>query len=384
MKILFRGLAAAACATAVLAQPALAADVTIRAESASGTLVPTARVSLPGPAVDKTAQGGTTCDRASGGSALEAATGGDWGGRSDSFGQRVERIRNETHLLGGEYAGRYWRVYLNGRPSDLGLCGITPQQGDDIVLFPVCAGATTACFDDGVLNLDAPATVRPGEPFAVGVHQSVTTFDQNFNASTASGPSDGATVSAAGRSATTNGDGRAQLSLDQRGPVQIVATKGNLVREAVTVCVTDGADGACGSTVPGTAAAALAPDRIAPRASFSGLREGRVFARGAGPRVLRGKVDEGGGVFAVKLKLTRTDGARCSTWSKSRERFVRRPCGAAKGWWFSIGDRADWEYQLAERLPRGRYVLDVNAIDKAYNRDDQRRRGGNRVVFRVR
>jgi len=28
-------------------------------------------------------------------------------------------------------------------------------------------------------------------------------------------------------------------------------------------------------------------------------------------------------------------------------------------------------------------VLDANAIDKAYNRDDKRRRGGNRIVFHV-
>jgi hypothetical protein len=29
-------------------------------------------------------------------------------------------------------------------------------------------------------------------------------------------------------------------------------------------------------------------------------------------------------------------------------------------------------------------MLDVNAIDKAYNRDDRRRRRGNRIVFYVR
>jgi hypothetical protein len=90
------------------------------------------------------------------------------------------------------------------------------------------------------------------------------------------------------------------------------------------------------------------------------------------------------GLHAVKLRLTRTDGETCSTWSRSKERFVPRRCGAANGYWFVIGTQPDWEYQLAERLPRGRYVLDVNAIDKAFNRDDQRRRGENRAVFTVR
>jgi hypothetical protein len=86
----------------------------------------------------------------------------------------------------------------------------------------------------------------------------------------------------------------------------------------------------------------------------------------------------------VKLRLTRNDHGRCAYFSGRKERFVPSRCGAAHGLWFGIGDRADWSYLLPSPLPRGRYVLDVNAIDKAYNRDDRRRRGGNRVVFEVR
>src|SRR5919107_4187396 len=91
------GLLASTLALACLAAPAYATDVTVRVEGAGGTLVPTRAVTLPGPAVDKTAEGGTTCSTTSGGSALEAAVGGDWGGTADSFGQRVERIRGEVH-----------------------------------------------------------------------------------------------------------------------------------------------------------------------------------------------------------------------------------------------------------------------------------------------
>ena len=101
--------------------------------------------------------------------------------------------------------------------------------------------------------------------------------------------------------------------------------------------------------------------------------------------MLRGRIREAGGILAVKLRLTRNDGGRCSAWSAKRERFIaRKRCRASEGWWFKVGDKADWEYQLPERLPRGRYVLDVNAIDQSYNRDDTRRRGTNRVVFTVR
>ena len=50
---------------------------------------------------------------------------------------------------------------------------------------------------------------------------------------------------------------------------------------------------------------------------------------------------------------------------------------------FSIGDRQDWSYLLPERLGKGRYVLDVIAIDKLGTRDSITR-GRNRVVFHVR
>ena len=41
-------------------------------------------------------------------------------------------------------------------------------------------------------------------------------------------------------------------------------------------------------------------------------------------------------------------------------------CG--RGSFLRIGDRADWSYLLPKRLGRGRYVLEVKAIDGAFNR----------------
>ena len=393
MKLSTRGLLASACAFALLAPAASAADVTVRVEGADRTLQPTTAVTLPGPAADKTGEGGTTCSPTSGGSALEAAVGGDWGGRADAQGQRVERIRGVTHLLGDEYAGAYWALYVNDRPASTGLCSITPQQGDELVLYPACGGSTSGCFSGEPLNLAAPATARPGEAFSVQVHETTTTYNPNppYDSSTTTSPSGGASVTGGGASATTGGDGRATITLDQRGPVTLVATKGSFVREGVTVCVTDGADGACGSSVPGApgggsaSAAPFVPDRISPIALLTSPRS-RTYSRRGAPRLLRGRVTDAGGVRTVKLRLTRTTpGGRCFAFSGRRERFIRRPaCGVRHGWWFAIGDRARWEYQLPSRLGPGRYVLDVNAIDKSYNRDDQRRRGENRVVFTVR
>jgi hypothetical protein len=71
-------------------------------------------------------------------------------------------------------------------------------------------------------------------------------------------------------------------------------------------------------------------------------------------------------------------------WSYSgrRERFVGQKCGA--GFFFTVSDRAEVDYPLPERLARGHYVLDVVAIDEAFNRDGVRERGRNRCVFDIR
>jgi hypothetical protein len=144
-------------------------------------------------------------------------------------------------------------------------------------------------------------------------------------------------------------------------------------------------DGTCGSTGPEApapepstpASPAVGPDRTPPVARTTAIPEGRVFARDQGPRVLRG-------LLTVKLRLTRNDGGHCSSFSRRLERLRPARCGATHARWFAIGSSADWSYLLPTRVPRGRYVPDVNAIDKSYNRDDARRRGGNRLVFVVR
>ena len=389
MKILSRGLMAAIGVSALLAAPAGAADVTIRVEGGQRTLVRQTTVQPSSSVtVDKRSQGGTTCNGAGGGGALELATGGDWGGRADAQGQRVERIFSETYLLGDEFSGKFWSFYVNNAPSYVGLCDYTPQTGDEILLAAACSEGSD-CFTGDPLDIKAPATARPGEPFQADVVEYTSQFGPS-SATATSAPSEGATVAGGGTSTTTDNAGRAVLTFTERGPVDLVATKGGRIRDTVTVCVTDGADGACGTTVPpkcettGDDGRCGTRDSASPRAAFTGLTEGRTFPRGQGPRTLSGTAgDDPSGLLMVKLRLTRNDGGRCSYFSGKSERFVRARCGAANGKWFAIGDRSDWSYLLPSALPRGRYVLDVNAIDKAYNRDDQRRRGDNRVVFRV-
>jgi hypothetical protein len=213
-------------------------------------------------------------------------------------------------------------------------------------------------------------------------------------------PEAGATVEGGDAPAVTNAAGVAAVTVSTPGPVTLRASNNNRARSAAEpVCATTGSDAACepAATAASSSAAAAAcetngadgrcgsRDRTAPVARIERITDHQRFARGRGPRAVRFSVaPDASGLHAVKLRLTRTDRGHCTYFSGTLERF--RPtagCGASKGFWFGVGDRESATYLLPGPLPRGRYVLDVNAVDKAFNRDDARRRGGNRVVFDV-
>jgi hypothetical protein len=181
------------------------------------------------------------------------------------------------------------------------------------------------------------------------------------------------------------------------GPQVFTVTKGDRIRGTAVVCATTGADGACGPRTAqsrGGPAASCATnghdgkcgtaDRTPPFARITGIRNGQRFARGRGPRALRGSVaTEPAGLRSLRLRLTRNDGGRCSTYDARRERFVRtRRCSASAGRSFSVGTGQEFSYLLPQRLRRGRYVLDVIAVDAVGNRGILAR-GQSRVVFRV-
>ena len=368
--------------------PALAApaDVRVRAEGKDTTLLERTAVRTTATPVNKDGVAGHDCTGTSAAGALETAVAGDWSGSFFSgLGYTVERIRTESHTFPEP---DFFELWVNNRSLAVGICGIELQDGDDVLLFVARCEfdpVTFACTNDPVLplGLSAPATVAPGAPFNAAVVEYATDGTPK--------PAAGATVAGGDAPATTNAAGIATVTVGAGGPRTLEATKPGRARSAnEPVCATSGSDGLCGSATPaacttnGSDGRCGTRDRTAPVAAIRGIAEGRRFGRGFGPRVLRAVVDpDPSGLRAVKLRLTRTDGGRCSTFSGRSERFRRVGCGARNGFWFGIGDRQDTTYLLPGRLPRGRYVLDVNAIDKAYNRDDARRRGGNRVVFHV-
>jgi hypothetical protein len=311
---------------------------------------------------DGTTTGSSPSPVATRGAALVAAAeqtpfsiGGTW---SDQFGATINEVAGENVAYNPD-TGRFLGEYKNAKFADVGACG-DPITNGDRVLFAYADGS------EQLLALTGPASARPGGTATVKV----------TNAATGA-PIGGAAVG--GRN--TGADGTAVVGpLTQRGDQDFKASKPGTIRSnRLRVCVSDGSDGFCGNGSAGAPGApgAVANDRAAPATSVT-LRNGAVFSRRRAPRLLRGHVaSDPSGLLAVKLRLTRRVGKKCSYFSGRRERFVPMRCG--RGSFFKIGDRADWSYLLPKRLGRGRYVLEAKAIDGAYNRG-----AVTRARFRVR
>jgi hypothetical protein len=357
----------------VLAPSAMGANVSVRVEGTGDTLVPRTAATTGTGTFSKDGDPSHQCPANSATGALQAATAGDWSGRWASFGDyEIQTIKGETHASNaGDASGTYWAFWLNYQYSSTGGCGTPMQDGDDVLFFPSCFGTGCDREPTPLRITSIPGSAAPGAAFDVRVVQYSVTFDSEFNATTTQAPAAGATVSADGRSFTAGADGVAHVTVPDRGLAGVRATKAGYVRSTTEpVCVD------CGTPPPAQPGAPAARDTTAPSTTLA-LKSGSVFSRRKAPRVLRGSVDaDPSGLLAVKLKLTRKVGRKCSYFSGRRERFVPMRCG--HGSFFKIGDRADWSYLLPKRLGRGRYVLDAKAIDGAYNRGPVAR-----VRFRV-
>jgi hypothetical protein len=342
---------------AISATPAMAANVTVRVEGASRTLVETA-TTTPATVVKDAHE----CAGATVAGALDGATGGNWAGAFDTgFGDfLISSIAGESPS-----GDDYWTLWVNHKSASKGACQTPVQDGDEVLFFvDTCHFDGAGCSNAPVLplGLTAPASVTAGSS---GV---VTVVSYDF----AGKPSPMAGASVGG--ATTDAEGHATIAFPTAGTVRLRAEKAGFARsETDTVAV----------TAPGAArppAAPATPDRTPPAASLSGLKDHAIFK--TGPRQLRGSFGaDPSGIKAVKLRLTKGVRKACSYFSGRSERFKRTRCGT--GAYFVIGDRADWSYLLPARLGAGRYVLDAVAIDGAGNRTPLAR-GTTRVVFTVR
>jgi hypothetical protein len=374
------------------AGPALAAgpaNVHVRVEGDTHTLLPRTATTTTTTPAGKPGQG--SCSGTSALGALDRATGGDWNGVFGTFGPQwqVTQIKGETHTASsGAQSGTYWAFWLDYRFSDAGLCDTELQEGDDVILFPDCFG--DGCTSPTPLRVTGvPATARPGATATVKVVEYSAVFHPYPEPTgTAETPAAGATVTAGGQTVTTGADGTAAISFAGSGPQTVQATKPGHVRTAAEpVCVTTGSDGACGTTVPcittGHDGLCGSPDTTAPATRLSrSTQDDWYYSRRHAPRTLRGTVAaDPSGLKTVRLSLKRRQGSRCASYSASKERFLARACKRNAAW-FSVGDRQDWSYLLPAALKPGKYTLRVRSIDNAGNHSPIRR-GSSLVVFRV-
>lgn len=379
----------------VSAVPASAATFSVQVE---GTTLVQAPGAVASPAA--VTRDGQTCPADSLVAALDTAVAGNWRGNYVEDGASFAGptspgiVKGESHLFG---SGSYWSVYVNGQFVNGVPCDTLAAGGDDVVWFasddPFTAGQKG--FDEPLYMTGVPAVAKPGQAFSVLVREATTTFNPNppYEGTTALTPATGGTV--AGQ--TIGADGRATVTLAERGPQTVVATKGNRAPDRAVVCVTDGADGFCGSELAKQAEQAAAcstrgddglcgtVDKRPSYGFLTSISEQQRFARRRGPRELAGRVDaDPSGLKDVLVRITKRVDGRCATFDAQRTRLVRMArCGAARGKWFSAGKDASWSYLLPERLSRGRYVVDVKALDGAGNEDATLARGRNRVVFHV-
>jgi hypothetical protein len=332
---------------AVAAAPALAAPVTVdlRIEGATRTL-------FEGPVTTDVRPfnftGGEPHEcgaEVTSGQVIAAAPvtiAGTW---NDGFGSPTfDTVAGENVGWNGE---KYLVEYKNGARADAGSCETPVGTGDRVVF-------AFAAFEDEVLALSGPATVRAGETASLKVTNAA---DNTPVAGAKVGP------------ATSASDGTITGSWGEPGVYDLKAEHAEFVRSnrlRVTVTAADAPPTVNPS--PATSARDRTPP-AATRLRHSSRRLSGSFA--ADPS----------GIKMVKLRLTKRLGKRCWYFSGRMERFRRSKCG--KGAYFRIGDRADWSYLLPERLTRGRYVLDAIAIDGAFNRTPLAR-GTTRVVFKVR
>ena len=378
----------ASAVLAVCASSAQATTVSLRVSAVGPASLPRTVVTMPTVAPQKD---GHDCPATTAGAALDAGVGSaNWAAHwNTSFNElQLDSIYGEAHPFGSHL---FWAVYIDGKSAPDGLCNVDVAQDDYVQYIALCDPYDpptdgSPCFGEP-LQLQAPATAAPGTPFDVTVTESQTDLSSGV---TTIVPSAGATVSGDGQHATTDGNGHATLALPDRGAATLSVTKGDRVDDSAPVCVSDGADGYCGSSqattpVPPAAAPAPVPDTKPTYGFIKSIREHEHFRHGRGPRELRGTSDpDPSGLKDVQLRLTRRVGNRCATFSAVRLRFVAmKRCGARRGTWFSIGSSREWRYLLPKALGRGRYVLDLKTIDGAGNADSALARTRNRVVFFV-
>lgn len=317
-------------------------------------------------------EGGGTCEGTSAGGAVYDATGGNWKVKNQSEGVELQGLEglDLPEFNSKEPSGIYWAFWLEGKYAEQGMCSQSIASGQHIVLFPQCYAVGPMCQSATAPNnfltaVSAGVTANVGQQIQVtlGALNTETALPES---SLPEGDllTDGAQTFAPAANGITN------VSFSAPGLYTLQAhAPDSVASDPFTICVHNGNDGTCGTTVPGTTIINGSPEivHVAPAntATIGGVKNGHHYARGKGPRILRGlvQVPAGGTLRNVRISLQRRAGKRCFAFSGSAEKFVRAGCGATR--FFSVGGSESFSYLLPAALPAGRYVYDIEALNDA-------------------
>jgi hypothetical protein len=285
-----------------------------------------------------------------------------------------------SDIEGGAPEFASWGYAVNYTTAEVGGCQFVLAPGSEVLW------AYNYFNLHHLLKLSAPSVTNAGTPFTVHVSDGQT---GEAVAGATVGQVAGGVTTALSPATVSDSSGNASVTLSSNGTVTLKATRAESVRSnGLAVCVHNGSDGSCGTTVPPINGE---PEIIHPTphpfegdvANISGVKNGHVYRRRLAPRILSGTVEvrAGGTLSRVQISLERRYRGRCFEFSGSRARFVRvRKCGVEH--FFSVGGAQSFSYLLPAPLPPGRYVFEMQAIESSGKRTKPVD-GTSRVAFRV-
>jgi hypothetical protein len=254
-----------------------------------------------------------------------------------------------------------WGYAVDYTTASIGGCQLQLAPGNEVLW------SATFAASKHLLKLSGPATANVGSSLTVHV------ADGQIGS-----PIPGAAIGedVAGLTTTipdspvTNGEGNATIALTHSGIVTLKATQPESVRSnGLVVCVHNGNDGTCGTTLPGVSAPKVELRSVhqlpVDLPTIDGIANGHHYKRRRAPRVLRGlvQVPNGATLREVRISIQRRTGKRCLAFSGTTETFVRSRCDVER--FFSVGSAESFSYLLPASLPAGRYVYDIEAIESA-------------------
>ncbi len=291
----------------------------------------------------------------------------EWSTEFDDF--LITQVGGDVSNSGNN--GEYWGYAVNFTTAEVGGCQIRLAPGSEVLWAYNFFGLPH------LLSLTGPSSVEVGVPFTVHVTDGQTGEPIS---GAAIGEDIGGVTTPIPSSPLTDANGNATITLTQTGTVRLKATQPESVRSngltvnvAIVPC-------ACALILPRTS---KVKPNVTDLARITGVMNDHVYSRRSDPRVLAGvvSVPAGGTLRDVRISLKRSYRGHCFDFSGTRERFVHIKCRHTAQF-FSVGDAESFSYLLPTRLPAGRYIYDIEAINDA-GQATKLVSGVSRVVFRV-